>query len=175
MSLKSRLATIPISSKRYKLVHAVYGTFLEKSRPKKACLFYCVMMPSSAVVWIFTLYVGLWAGFMQLAAGWLLGRWPSWLKDRGLKPPQRLSENTTGRFAYPYKYSPLRGKCTRVAPWQILSPVAIGILIWQHWQWKLLKGTGVGVVLFALTCVVGVSLGIAISGYIATSSDAAIA
>lgn len=159
MSIRTRLATIPADSRRYRFVHSALPSRMDNGKPKKACTFYCVMMPSSAVLWLLGMYYEVAFRLILIVGGWVIGLQPALLKDHASSPPQRLWDTEKTKFTYPYKYSPLRGKQTRVAPWQVLLPVTIGFVLWQHWQWRVLLWIGIIAAGIAATVMIAIAIG----------------
>lgn len=115
--VKQRLATIPPQSRRFRVVNLLW----DESRIKraKACTFYWVMLPTSAVV---AGILALLAGFVT-AIGWFVGYVPDF--------SDRVSEGADNpkRAFYDYKYHPRSGKFWRFAPWQVVIPATLLTLL----------------------------------------------
>lgn len=135
--LKQRLATVPRQGLRYRLVNKYYK---KKINSTKACTFYWVLIPSSAV---FTVILG--AAAVVLVPLWLMGAacvfsllyiagyYPAWFIDNkgkstvvtasGYRKSVYVGSNADAAL-YIRGYNPRTGKFNRFQPWQILLPIA---------------------------------------------------
>lgn len=129
--LKNRLSTISADSLRYRFATILYGK--NTVAKTKACTFYWVILPTSAVG------IVAFGAIMAIVTTifWVFGYTPTFLDDKGLgqyqSPTTNYYEPGNGNgVAYRYKYHPRSGKTSRFAPWQLLLPlVAIGLLVFN--------------------------------------------
>jgi len=111
IGIKDRLAHVKETSWRYKVATLIWPE--EKVNASKACKFYWVIIPSSAVLSIV-------AGILFVvvtSVGWFFGSTPTFIDNTNAPNGEK---NTRNAGFYKYKYSPRRGKYRRFAPWQIV-------------------------------------------------------
>ncbi len=129
--VKERLRHVSAQSLRYRIVKEFWGE--SRTKHAKACTFYWVMIPSSTIM---TIVLGMFASLMFVAflpvwfiAGWYAGFTPTFVKDK------TGNACVDGRkLGYPYKYSPLRGRYKRFAPWQFSLPIVVAFAVRMIWQ-----------------------------------------
>lgn len=117
--IKGRLAHVKETSWRYKLATLIWPE--EKVNSSKACKFYWVIIPSSAIL---SILAGILFALVT-SVGWFLGSTPTLIDNTN---PSKGEKPSSQAGFYKYKYSPRRGKFRRFAPWQYVMMLLVVVL-----------------------------------------------
>jgi hypothetical protein len=125
--LKTRLSTIPTDSRRYRFVNFFWED-PEKIEGAKACKFYWIMIPASAIGSVILGIIMLLFWILVVPIAWFLGYTPT--PETTKKKDKLPSHIPTDKMLLPKGYSPRTGEYRKHNPWYYVLPfVGVGVIV----------------------------------------------